>query len=549
MQPRVLVIGLDCATFRLIRPYVKDGFLPNLSRLMNQGVTRILKSTIPPLSPPAWTTFLTGKNPGRHGIFQFVGMDVRNYDFTSQRLINSSLFSGQTFIDLMGNENLKVGIVKIPFTYPPWKVNGFMIAGEPSPDWKKAHTYPPALSKELGRVNLGSSLDFMNYSTENLFRHLKFDCDVRTRITCDMMGHGSYDFFMVVHNVTDAAAHRFWKFTDQTCPNYTSSFKKYEHIIRDIYEEADKSIGKILDKAGPDTTIFLMSDHGAARKSLHFFHINAWLKEKGYLHCSENKSSARLIYSILVQAKNSLPPTVRHIIAQAIKTRFLDRFSAFKTKVANFDWNQTRAYALELHPRYSGIAMNLEGRQPNGIVKPGPDVENLCEEIRSALLEIKDSRNGNKVIDHVFRREEVFRGKFSSQMPELIIQYNRDYRSGKSTDIPFFSDVPASDFDFQSGDHDENGIFIAAGPHIRKGLELPSAHIQDMAPTILYAMGLLVPDDMDGEVMLDVFEKDFVTNNPIRNIQDWKRMKPLNQELSETEEEEMKKQLKGLGYM
>lgn len=549
MQPKVLVIGLDCATFRLIRPYARDGFLPNLNRLMNEGVTRILKSTIPPISPPAWTTFLTGKNPGRHGIFQFVGMDVRNYSFTGHRLINSSLFSGQTFIDLMGSQNLKVGIVKIPFTYPPWKVNGFMIAGEPSPDWKKAHTYPPALSKELGRVNLGSSLDFMSYNTEDLFRHLKFDCDVRTRIACEMMQHDSYDFFMVVHNITDAAAHRFWKFTDQTCPNYRSSFERYEHILRDIYEETDKSIGKILGKAGSDTTVFLMSDHGAARKSLHFFHINAWLKEKGYLHCNEKKSSARLINSILVRAKNSLSPTVRHLITRTIKTRFLDRFSNFKTRIANFDWNQTRAYALDLHPRYSGVALNLEGRQPNGIVKAGPEGKSLCEEIRAALLEIKDSRNGKQVIDHVFRREEVFKGEFSRQMPELIIQYSYDYRSGRSTEIPLFSDVPASDFDFQSGDHDENGIFIAWGPHIRKSLELTSAHIQDMAPTILYAKGLFVPDDMDGEVMLDIFENDFVTKNPIRKVQDWKRMKSRNHQLSEAQEEEMKKQLKGLGYM
>jgi predicted AlkP superfamily phosphohydrolase/phosphomutase len=516
---------------------------------MNQGVTRVLKSTVPPISPPAWTTFLTGKNPGQHGIFQFVDMDVRSYGFTSNRLINSSLFSGQTFIDFLSNGNRKVGIVKVPFTYPPWKVNGFMVAGEPSPDWRKAHTYPPALSKKLGRVNLGSGLDFIRYNTEDLLRHLKFDCDVRTRITCEMMGNDTYDFFMVVHNITDAAAHRFWKFTDQTCPNYEDSFSKYNHIIRDIYVEADKSIGQILSKLDSTTTLFFMSDHGVSRKPIHFFHINAWMKENGYLHCKNKKSSAKVINSILIQAKNSLPPTLRHLIIRTIKTHFLNKLSTFQTKVANFEWNKTRAYALDIYPRYCGIALNLKGRQPNGIVNAGIEAERLCSEIQSTLLELKDPRNGKRVIDRVFRREEVFRGDFSQKMPELIIQYSNNYRSGKNTTTPLFTDVPASDFDFQSGDHDEDGIFIAWGPYVRKGLELPPAQIQDLAPTVLHAMGLPVPDDMDGEVLLDVFEKDFVAKTPVKKVRGRKWTASKTYRISKEEEEEMKDQLKGLGYM
>lgn len=549
MKAKVLVIGLDCATFDLIKPYARGGWLPNINRVMTDGVTRVLKSTVPPISPPAWTTFLTGKNPGRHGIFQFVDMDVRNYSFTRNRLINSSLFSGNTFIDSISDQNRKVGIVKIPFTYPPWKVNGFMIAGDPSPDWTKAHTHPPELSGEIGRVNMGSSFDFERYNTENLLKHLKFDCNVRTRIACEMMQKEVYDFFMVVHNITDAAVHRFWKFTDTTCPNYKNSFYKYKDIIRDVYIQADKSIGQILKNIDQNTTVFFMSDHGASRKPLHFFHINAWLKEKGYLVCKRKKSSLHYVNSMLTQIKNLLPPVLSHLIANAIRRHFLSRLSSFQTKVTNFDPSRTIAYAVSLYATYDGIVLNLKGRQSHGIVEPGSDVKDLCDRIHLALLEITDPRNGKKIIQRVYRREEVFKGEFSERMPELIVQYNHDYRGGKDTTLPLFSDVPATDFDFQSGDHDENGIFIAQGPQIKKGIELETSQIQDMAPTILYAMGLPIPDDMDGKILLDIFDNDFVEKNPARKFSMRKQTTSDVYELSEEEEDEMKEQLKGLGYM
>ena len=549
MKPKVLVIGLDCATFKLISPYAEEGYLPNLKRIMENGVTRILKSTIPPVSPPAWATFLTGRNPGKHGIFQFVDMNVKDYGFLSNRIINSSLFSGSTFIDFISSQNLTVGIVKIPFTFPPWKVNGFMIAGEPSPDWKKAHTYPPELSEKLGCVNLGSSTDFILYSPEDLFKHLEFDCNVRTKIAQEMIEKNTYDFFMLVHNITDAAAHRYWKYIDPTCPNYKKKFVKYKNIVRDVYELADKSIGKLLEKIDEDTIIFFMSDHGASRNPIHFFNINAWLKEKGALYYKEKKSATRLIMNALIKIKYILSPKLRSFTSIFIKKFFLKKLSNFQASASNFDWHQTKAYAVTLYATFGGVALNLKGRQACGIVEPGPEAGRLCEDIQSALLEIRDPRNGKKVIEQVYRREDIFTGTYTERLPELIIKFNSDYQSSADPSAPLFSDVNPSDFDFQSGNHDENGIFIAWGKNIRKGAKFAPAQIQDMAPTILYAMGLSVPDEMDGQVLLDIFEQDFVDKNPIGRISESKWTETESYELNEDASDKMKEQLQGLGYM
>lgn len=549
MKPRVLVIGLDCATFKLISPYAEEGYLPNLKRIMENGVTRILKSTIPPVSPPAWATFLTGRNPGKHGIFQFVDMNVKDYGFLSNRIINSSLFSGSTFIDFISSQNLTVGIVKIPFTFPPWKVNGFMIAGEPSPDWKKAHTYPPELSEKLGRVNLGSSTDFILYSPEDLFKHLEFDCNVRTKIAQEMIEKNTYDFFMLVHNITDAAAHRYWKYIDPTCPNYKKKFAKYKNIVRDVYELADKSIGKLLEKIDKDTIVFFMSDHGASRNPIHFFNVNAWLKEKGFLYYKENKSATRLIMNALIKIKYILPPKLRTFTSIAIKKIFLKKLSNFQASASNFDWSQTKAYAVTLYSTCGGIALNLKGRQSCGIVELGPETGRLCEDIQSALLEIRDPRNGKKVIEQIYRREDIFTGTYTERLPELIIKFKSDYQSSANPSAPLFSDVNPSDFDFQSGNHDENGIFMACGKNIRKGAKFAPAQIQDMAPTILYAMGLSVPDEMDGQVLLDIFEQDFVDKNPIERISERKWTETDSYKLNEDASDKMKEQLQGLGYL
>jgi predicted AlkP superfamily phosphohydrolase/phosphomutase len=205
---------------------------------------------------------------------------------------------------------------------------------------------------------------------------------------------------------------------------------------------------------------------------------------------------------------------------------------------------------VNLYTTIDGIALNLKGRQLYGTVSPGSEAERLCEEIREKLLNLKDIRNGKMVVKNVYRREDVFFGDFASKMPELIIEYDPDYRSGRNTVPPLFSDVPASDFDFQSGDHDENGIFIAWGQHINSSAELSPAKIQDMAPTILYTMGCPVPADMDGDVLLDIFDEDFVKAHTLSGEESAPGIRNnAEAELTEAEAYEMKQQLKALGYL
>jgi predicted AlkP superfamily phosphohydrolase/phosphomutase len=239
---------------------------------------------------------------------------------------------------------------------------------------------------------------------------------------------------------------------------------------------------------------------------------------------------------------------LKHLAVSTIKRKYFKNVSGFQIALNNIRWPDTRAYAVSIYPTVDGIVLNLKGRQPEGVVEPGNDADRMVDEIRAKLEMLRDPRTGSEVVKEVLRREDIYTGEHAKKMPDLIVKYDPEYRGGKGVQPPYFSNVPAANFEFQSGDHHEDGIFIAYGPEIQKGIELGAFDIQDMAPTILYAMGLPVTKSMDGKVMLDIFNESFVARQPVRESQaEQSNLDPI--ELSRDEEEEMKAQLKGLGYM
>ena len=237
-----------------------------MARIMANGVSRVMKSTIPPVSPPAWTTFLTGKNPGSHGIFHFVNMDISDYAFTSNRLINSTIIFRFHVHRFDREQRIEGGHCKDTVYLSALEGEWVYDSGRAQPGLDES----PYVStgnggKTWARLNLGDSTDFMLYNTEKLLEHLKFDCEIRTKITCDMLDKRESDFFMVVTPPPMRLPTVFGNLQTRLCPNYKASFKKYENIIRDVYVMVDQSVGQIMQKIDDQTTVFLMSDHGAAR--------------------------------------------------------------------------------------------------------------------------------------------------------------------------------------------------------------------------------------------------------------------------------------------
>src|SRR3990172_4656204 len=288
---RVLIIGLDGATLDLVRPWAEAGHLPNLHRLMCEGSYGPLRSVLPVLSSAAWASFMTGTNPGKHGVFDFVRRDPQSY---ALRAVRGDHIQGESLWHILSREGDTVGVMKVPMTYPPEAVNGFLVSGLGTPD-DRHFTYPPELAEELRReghcVNLRTPyqpgkeravLDEMSTCTERLGRS-----------ALRLLERHSPDLFMVLFRETDEVAHFFWRHMDPSHPMHDPARDApFAAAIRDLYAQIDAIIGRLVQAAGPEATVLVVSDHGSGPLYKDVF-INEWLRQNGLLVVRNEPRPAR----------------------------------------------------------------------------------------------------------------------------------------------------------------------------------------------------------------------------------------------------------------
>ena len=283
MNKKVFIIGLDGATWNIINPLITEGELPTIKNLLENSTHAVLQSTLIPLSPAAWTSFATGCNPNKHGIFDFFGRKTGTYEPTPY---SSRDRKCETLWNILSKEGKKVGILNIPGTYPVDKVNGFMISGFPTPEEFEDFTYPKdllwELKKEFGKdfrfqpkVNLFDEalfLDEIHLLTDNIFQATNY-----------LMNKYQWDILMTVFVGADSLSHAFWKYMDPKHPLYDANAPtEFKNAIVNIYKDLDKKIDLLKKNIDSDTTLMLMSDHGFG--PLYYgVPINNWLLNEGFM--------------------------------------------------------------------------------------------------------------------------------------------------------------------------------------------------------------------------------------------------------------------------
>jgi len=508
---RVMVIGLDGATFNLIKPWVKEGKLPTFKKLMQKGVYGNLKSTIPWATIPAWPSFATGCNPGKHGFYDFFKEKKDSYDLTVE-LQPSKAVKQPTLWEILSWHKKKVAVINVPATYPPTKINGYMVTGMFTPSGAK-FTYPPEfeeeIRKKIGRYNVFfSSLSSKN--PESLLEDLMDTLDQRVRLVKYLWDEKSPDFLMMVDNGTDRAEHELWKFIDPMNPLYNPrNVEKYGNPLLKYYQYVDQKLQEILNLLDEETILIVMSDHGQSslRK---FVNLNLFLIEEGFM-VIKSKIFSKLKFFLF---NHGLTPSnlYRFLKKIGIERLATDRVSPAKRllilnrfffSTSDIEWSKTKAFASGVT---GAITLNVKGRQPMGIVNPGTEYENIREEIINKLSELKDPETGDYVVRKVYKREEIYEGPYLNQAPDIIATPNDYY---EFFGMHGFSFNKVIDYTFaNSGEHTLNGIFIAVGEGIKRGVEIEGANIIDLAPTILHIMNLPIPIHMDGKVLKEIFEED-----------------------------------------
>jgi predicted AlkP superfamily phosphohydrolase/phosphomutase len=506
-SPKVIVIGLDGATLDLVEPWVEEGRLPTFKKLIEEGVKARLESTVPPLTPCAWTSFKTGVNPGKHGVYDF-------YWKSDDHEVKVSTFRARNVTSLwriLSDHGLKCCVFNVPFTYPPEKVNGILISGFLSPSLESNFTYPPefkkVLLKEVRDYQISETAKFSEKEEDqDAFLKDIFDLiDIRKRTVDLLRKQNNWDFFMVVFGATDHIQHWYWKYMDPSHPEYEPGSKFSEKIF-EVYQEMDKILAAVMDSMDKDTVLVVMSDHGAGlyRKRIY---LNNWLRREGYLHLKRTPKTLfkRFLYALHINPKRMIDLAFKFGLAKLnVRVSFKKKkaiFSGVGYSFHDIDWKRTRAFSFGY---YGPIFINSKTNNRDGIVEE-KDYEALREEIISKLRELEDPERGVKIVDKIWRREEIYSGPLSDSFPDIC--YSADdfsYTSSSFFALPS-DEIFSNPLTRKSGEHRLDGLLLMYGDGIKRGEEFEGARIIDLAPTILKIFGIEASDNMDGVVLGKIF--------------------------------------------
>lgn len=491
---KVILIGIDAATWVIIDPLIAQGFLPNFKRIKEGGYSSVLLSTDPPFSPPGWTSMFTGFLPLKHRIFDFVKRKRNSY-FVEP--VFSSDKKKPYLWDYLAKHNKRTVAINIPFSYPPTKLNGILTSGLGAPSKDSSFTYPKRLKSYIIKNFPKFDIDFEenNISVADDPKYLKDKVYEVTseqfRLTKDLFKRETWDFFAVVFRSIDVIQH---------------FFMREKTTIQKYYSQIDTYIGWFLEKIDKETYLIVCSDHGACPISTRFF-INTWLINNNFLKMKDRKKKMKLINLDKVESillKSPLKKMVWILKRNLFMEFFFNifRFVSYSSQFGdyeNVDWQKTRMYCL---PTSTGLAsLNQEGREPSGIVSYTQRYEVLSD-FKQKILVLK--HNGKKVVKKAIIVDDMYpyRSKDDTETPDviLVLEYGFTLDTSFSSSEVFLPETK------RYGDHTPEGIFslYKKGMVGKKNEKKTSYGICDIAPTVLNLLQVETKEKFDGNAIFKI---------------------------------------------
>ena len=535
MSRSCFLLGLDGGTFRIIDFCIQKGVMPFLKGFLESSAFGPIESTIPALTPPAWTTLATGRSPGHHGIFDF-------YTFESEstrmlRLISSRDISCETVWSMANRAGLRTAVLNYVATYPPPEINGYIVPGWVPWRWMKFGSRPRGLFKDIGRQK-DINTKILAYHPDEEAKAIE-GCEqeeLEPWITLHIERENQWfqlarylyekdpsELTAVVLDGMDKIQHLCWRYIDPELSSGTPD-KKFSHIRKlsfEYYRNVDRYIESLVKLAGPETTFIIASDHGFA-PSDYQFSINVWLEEEGYLSWKDGDTQKRG-RSESLQINDPASVTLKAL-----------------------NWDLTRAYAAS--PGTNGIFIPVSGSRGDKGILP-QNYDSTRNDLIKKLKKAKNPWNNLPLISHVWKKEEVFSGPFLDKAPDLTFELFDKGHASISRNKSSLIRRPHT-----IGGHERPGIFALRGPGIVKGRHLDNISLLNVTPTILYSLNLPVPEDLEGDIVREAYSQQWIRQNPPQKGPQTERQLRSGTAVKETdilnneEKEQIKKRLKTLGY-
>jgi len=566
MKRKVLVVGLDGGGFDLLKPWIDQGELPFLKKMMDEGISGELESVIPPVTAPAWNSFITGKNPGKHGIYDFF---YRDADFKPHP-INSHTRKDQAIWEIIGDEDGVSLVLNLPTTYPPRALKGALITDFLTPSGKDDFTYPLHLAKEIegkfGKYPLFFKTPSLAVNlTDSLTESFLQECMHALTYKFEVVHFLQEKFdphFVILHIwESDPICHALWHVIDRGHPLFEESvFQRHGEKILTYFRRFDQETQRLWEKmGGEETPLFIISDHGFGRlrKTID---LNVWLLKEGYL-VLKKRVSTRLSHFLWARGMTH-EALYRRLYVPLVKrgyryksdeslitnfTKFFSRRFALLT-IHDVDWSRTRAFCNVGVAGSGQIVINVKGKFPYGVVSSGKEYEELRTELVSKLKRLRDPETDQEIKGDIFTRDEAYTGEYTAMAPDItFLPMNNEYLA--MSIFGFTSNQVVSRPLGMSAHHKRKGILFGKGAPLRSGVQVEGARILDLFPTILYIMGIRIPQDIDGRVLQEIIMPAFLETNPIQFREAPGASKSVVHTPTAEEEKDYLKKLQRLGYI
>ncbi len=438
-----MFIGLDGTPYTFMRRLIDEGRMPNAARLEQKGSLLRMDSVWPWVSSVAWSTMMTGVNPGKHNIFGFIDRDPATY---KQFIPTSRNMKARTLWELLGDGGKRVIVVNVPVTYPPRQVNGILVSGFLSPNLDKA-VYPPSYLPTLKALGYIVDADpwKARESKDLALQEVNAALDARIRTLFHLFDQEEWDYLHVHIMETDRLHHFLWQ-------QMADGHLTYAPAFYDVYERIDDMLGQLDARLDDNTTLMWMADHGFCTIKKEVY-VNRWLTDRGWLKL------------------RNVPPD----------------------RKAGLDEIDPSSVAYSLDP--GRVVVRLRGRDKDGCVHPGAEYEAIRSEIATAALELRDPDTGEPVFQAAFKREELYHGPYLEQAADLILAPYDGY----DPKGPLYKETLTYKGDELVGMHTFDDAMLYVG-----GCTIPQRRfsVLDVMPTILDLMDIAHPPGLDGKSLV-----------------------------------------------
>lgn len=492
-RPSTILVGLDGATFDVLDRLVAEGTMPFLGLLLAGGCSARLRTVVPPLTPAAWTSLATGVPPGRHGIFDFVRVTRQPSDSSPHadtcpmqyRMATSDDVCAETVWSLASRQDRRVAVLNFPVGIPPEQVAGIVVPGFAPWRHLRRLVWPPEFYKVLCELPSFRAEELVldvteerraiqELATEEYEGWIDFHIRREERwleVVRYVLEHEDCDLVAVLFDGVDKLQHICWRFI---APDPGTEFSDWEARVaarcRDYFARLDEIMAETVRLAGPAARVFVASDHGFG-PTRELFYVNVWLERHGYL----------------AWARGVQPDQSQRVGLEEVT----------RSSVALFDWTRTRVAALTSGS--NGLYVKVS-RFPGDPGVPPDEYEAFMAQLRGELLDVK-APDGRRVVAEALLRDEAFAGPQGHRAPDLTLRmHDHGFVSVLNAAEPI---VPRREL---LGTHHTDGVFAAYGPGIVPGGRMSDLSILDVAPALLYSLGLPVPCDFEGRFPREIFE-------------------------------------------